>query len=258
MQYVSRRHTGARQMLRWASLCISRYTNEVKTFCGSVVRWLFVQSLCVTGSLLSSAFIPYKALPEASWTQHEISGLRHSHSLPESDLESSRQRWERRLLIGQKRFEWTQCSRRACRSNKEQIRHLPCFNLCPLAEREGCMWCCLRHFNSRGCLDWGDRDGENQGADCHLLKRSRPVCHWRRMPYLCAVTHSGEHIQCWVVQLEFVGADTILKRNLYDHVCVERPWTCVNIWGWFCCLLVLTYTTSTACCLFWHTLFETD
>lgn len=239
-------------MLRWASLCISRYANEVKTFCGSVIRWLFVPSLCVTGSLLSSAFIPYKALPEASWTQHEISGLRHSHSLPESDLESSRQRWERRLLIGQKRFEWTQCSRRACRSNKEQIRHLPCFNLCPLAEREGCMWCCLRRFNSRGCLDWGDRDGENQGADCHLSKRGRSVCHWRRMPYLCAVTHSGEHIQCWVVQLEFVGADTVLKRNLYDRVCVcvGRPWTCVNIWGWFCCLLVLTHTTSTACRLY--------
>lgn len=57
---------GDRQMLRRASLCISRYANEAKTFCSSLDRRLFFPSLCVTGSLLSGAFIPYKALPEAT------------------------------------------------------------------------------------------------------------------------------------------------------------------------------------------------
>lgn len=188
--------------------------------CRALARWLFFPGHCVTGSLLSSAFIPYKALPEATCTQHEISGLRHSHSLPQSDLESSRQRWERRLLIGQKHFEWTQCSQGL---SYEQRTDSSLASRCPVltcAHRQNVKGACDVDVltESRGCLDQAVGDGENQGADCHLLKSGRLVCHWRRMPYLCAVTHSGEHIQCWVVQLEFVGTDTSSNRNLYDRV----------------------------------------
>ncbi len=187
----------------------------------ALVHWLFFPAHCVTGSLLSSAFIPYKALSEATCRQHEISGLRHSHSLPQSDLESSRQHWERRLLIGQKHFEWTQCSpglsykQRTDSSLASRCRVLTC------AHRQNVKVACDVDVltESRGCLDEAFGDGENQGANCHLLKSGRLVCHWCRMPYLCAVTHSGEHIQCWVVQLEYVGA-TPSWAGIFMTVCV--------------------------------------
>ncbi len=203
----------------------------------ALVHWLFFPAHCVTGSLLSSAFIPYKALSEATCRQHEISGLRHSHSLPQ------KRPGEQQAALREEAFNWpealwvnTMFSGPVVQTKNRFITcfEMPCFNLCPQAKREGCMWC-WRFNREQRLFRWSIwRRWESRRQLSPLEERPAGLSLMSDAIFMCCNSQrwaytvlGGPAWICW--------SDTILSRNLYDRVCVwaNRPER-VSIYGAVC------------------------
>ncbi len=131
-------------MLRWASLCISSYANEVKTF--SAVPVPRSRSLALLPRPLCDWQSPFQCF-------YSIQGPARSNVHTAWDLRPTSLSLTTPKRPGEQReeaFNWpgalwvnTMFSGPVLGTKNRFITcfGMPCFNLCPQAKREGCMWC---------------------------------------------------------------------------------------------------------------------
>lgn len=244
---------GTRQMLRWASLCISSYANEVKTFSAMPVPRsrslaLLPRPLCDWQSPFQCFYSiqgPARSNVHTAWDLRPTS----------LSLTTPKRPGEQQAVLREEAFNWpgalwvnTMFSGPVIRTKKQ----MPCFNLCPQAKREGCMWCW--RFNREQRFRWSIwRRWESRRQLSRLEERPASLSLTSDAIFMCCNSQrwaytvlGGPAWVCW-------SRHHLEQESLWPCVCVcvfvsEPTWTCVNIWG---CLLVLTCTSltviSTAC-----------